>query len=151
MAAYALPDDVRLVLSPQGDENHDSSTAASLADDELVRAISRATVQIDAALRQRYELPFPSVPPIVASLAADLAGYYATLTYRRGGGQIPADSPVRLRYDAAVAQLADLAAGRTTISPPADSATAVVVNVVPYTETYYQGWGWPGEGTIQSP
>lgn len=147
MAAYALPADVRLVVAPEGDDTQDSATAASLADDELISAIAEAQARIDAALAGRYPVPFSPVPAVISGLAKDIAAYFATLTYKRGS-PVPPDNPVRLRYGLAMTFLSDLAVGKAIIGTTPDSSIAVAVNVVPWADTYWPGYGF-GQGVTQ--
>jgi phage gp36-like protein len=147
MAAYTSVGAVRQVLAPDGDETRETSTAASLSDDELNLQIVAASAQVDVALGQRYPVPFSPVPPIIAGLTADIAAYLALLTWRKGGN-VTSEHPLVLRYARAVALLEALGTGKATISAPADSSAAVVVNILTWDEVY-SPWYGPGQGVIQ--
>ncbi|MDR1946601.1 MAG: DUF1320 domain-containing protein [Desulfovibrio sp.] len=84
----------------------------------LENALEHAGSEIDMALRARYRLPLPSVPPVLARVAIDIA--VADLP-RNGTGE--ADLYER-RAKAARALLASLAAGDTTLDLPEASGTA---------------------------
>jgi phage gp36-like protein len=131
MSVYADPSDVRLALSPGGDEA-DTGSAASLSDEDLNAALDDAMEEIDGKIRGRYSLPFTDVPPIVARVATDLAAFFATLTYRRGDPIQPGD-PVLLRYNAAEALLTQIQKGMIDLDDTAVLAQGgqpVVANVL---------------------
>lgn len=79
--------------------------------ERLARACEDATTLIDGYLAARYTLPLTATPPIVVAWAADIARF--KLWDER------APEEVRKRYDDAIAQLRDLAAGRIALPPDA--------------------------------
>lgn len=109
MTNYAAPADVRLALSPDGDQT-DVESAASLEDGDLNAAIQAAQDEVDGKIAARYQLPLVTVPDILMRITRDIAGWLATLTYRRGDPIDPHD-PVQLRYNAAEALLTQIQLG----------------------------------------
>lgn len=159
---YTDPDAVRLALTPGGDQT-DKGSAAGLADPDLQSAIQDATDEVNAKLSGRYTVPFGDpVPDLVATITVSIAGYLATLTYRRGDPLDPAH-PVALRYQRAEQMLTQLQNGSATLSgvstPPSSSVSeAVVVNELDF--DYFtpgdfpirpaEPFGWPG-GSLTRP
>lgn len=132
---YLLPADVRNVLAGTAAL---TGSAATLSDDDLFEAIFEAQSEVNARLAARYTVPFADdVPPLVISITRDIAGYLATLTYRRGE-PVQTGDPVLLRYTRAQALLTQAANGNLVL-PIADgiatgneaaTANAVVANPV---------------------
>lgn len=73
----------------------------------IARALADADNKINAYLVQRYALPFASVPQILEQLACDIARY---ALYEDRVTEI-----VQKRYDNAIAQLKDIAAGKASL------------------------------------
>lgn len=123
---YATPEDVRGVLSPDGQQD-DYETAASFSDDALNDAIRRATAKIHVYLAERYALPVDvatyDTDGVLRDWTAALAGYYATLTYSRGQ-DISADDPVRLAYNDAMKVLERVQSGNLLLPWPGETANA---------------------------
>lgn len=98
---YATPEDVRGVLSPDGQQDS-YETAASFSDDALNDAVRRAVAKIHVYLAERYALPVDvathDTDGVLRDWTCSLAAYYATLTYSRGQ-DIGSDDPVRLAYN----------------------------------------------------
>lgn len=133
--AYTDPSTVRLALSPDGDQM-DVGSAASLGDPDLAAAIADASDEVNARLGGMYAVPFTDpVPDLVVTITVAIAGYLATLTYRRGDPLLPGD-PVGLRYARAQSLLGQLSTGAATLgatgSPPAQTtgAAPVVTNAL---------------------
>jgi phage gp36-like protein len=107
---YCSPIDVRNALTP-GAGSQDISTAANLTDEQINDAIEQADSRINGYLPSGYTVPtvtlenalVVAVPPI-RYWSRDIAAYLATLTFKRNKN-VPADEPVRLRYDDAMAEL----------------------------------------------
>lgn len=91
----------------------DRATPRANVVDEAValQACERATVEINAALATRYNLPLAQVPAILAYLALDLARFYL---YDREPPKI-----VMQRFDSARATLAALATGKAALGQDA--------------------------------
>lgn len=108
--AYCTPADVRLLLTR--DFFDPAGTAAELEDARLDAAIAASQAVVDAWLAGRYRVPFPDgqVPPLVASVTADLAAWRATLTYRENK-PLEDTSPIIRRYADAQATLKALGDG----------------------------------------
>lgn len=99
---YCAPADVRKAAYPDGSgaQETGTGTVADMADDALNDAITQASGVVDANLGGSY--PDGSTPPgIVKFWTRDIALYLATLTFRKNQ-ELSADSPVRLRYQAAL-------------------------------------------------
>lgn len=111
MASYTTPPAVRDAVAASTGGSNDPGSAASLSDAQIQEAIDNAGAQVDGALAIKYGLPLAApVPQLVVSLTTDIAAYLATLTWRRNRNT-PALAPIQLRYDRAVALLAQLVAG----------------------------------------
>lgn len=133
---YVTPDQVRAVLAPDG-ESADGDTAAAMDDPAIQVAIAEAADEVDAALSQRYTVPFDAaaMPSLIVSVARDIAAYLASLTFRRGD-PLPAGDPVQLRYARAKKILDSLANGSMTLGQSEPSQGAVAV-VNPYDENLF--------------
>jgi phage gp36-like protein len=118
-AAYCNPDDVRAVLAGNATT---TGTAATLSDDDLWGAIEEAQTEVDGRLASRYQTPFLTPPALAVTITRDIAGYLATLTYRKGAVLQPGD-PTLLRYQRAQALLTQAAAGNLGF-PEAPAETA---------------------------
>lgn len=73
----------------------------------IARALADADDQINAYLAARYTVPMSPAPKLLTRLAADLARY---ALYEDRVTEI-----VRQRFDAAIAQLKDIAAGKASL------------------------------------
>ena len=118
--AYATPAQLatryghdRLVEITDRDANgvaDDPMIAQALAD-----ALADAEAEIDGYLAARYRLPLPTVPPLLARIACDIA-VYRLLSLRRMGDIEDA----RVRYEDARRLLEALAKGLVALGLPAD-------------------------------
>jgi phage gp36-like protein len=125
VSAYATPGDVRKALAPEDDTS--GGTAASLSDSQLTNAIAEATNEIDARVQGA---PFTTIPPVISSIARDIAAYFATLAYRKGN-LLPPEHPVALRYAHAQALLTSAARGEldlTQDTEPVAGGDVAIVN-----------------------
>ncbi|AXH49406.1 hypothetical protein SEA_CROSBY_18 [Streptomyces phage Crosby] len=130
---YATPEDVRRVLSPDGQQD-DYSTAASFSDDALNDALKRAEAKVNLYVGKLY-----AVPVDVATYDTDgnlnewvsvIAAYLATLTYSRGQ-DIGSDDPIRLRYNDVMKVLERVQSGNLPLPwPPETGVTANDIAVV---------------------
>ena len=89
----------------------------------IVRALADADAEINAALASRYQLPLPSVPPMLTRIACDLARFNLYTD--------EVSDVVAMRYKRAVAMLADIASGKLSLglpeAPPSSGDGAVVL------------------------
>lgn len=130
---YATPEDVRRVLSPDGQQD-DYETAAGFDDAALEDAIKRATAKVHLYVGKLYALPVD-----VATYDTDgnmtewvsvIAAYLATLTYSRGQ-DIGSDDPIRLRYNDVMKVLERVQSGNLPLPwPPETGVTANDIAVV---------------------
>lgn len=113
--AYASITSVRKILTPYGDPDPSTGTAAGLPNEQIQQAIEQAFDEINGVVAARYSLPFSEpIPPLLESLNRDIAAYLATLTYRKNE-PLSADDPVRLRYDRAEKLLLGIQSGAIEI------------------------------------
>lgn len=104
----------------------DETAATSPDDGEVTKACDEASSLIDSYLAKRYVLPLATTPTIVRKLACDVARKF--LWKDRAGP----DSVVSLNYDAALAQLRDIARGvaglpdATGVAPTASGGSLYV-------------------------
>jgi phage gp36-like protein len=134
MAPYSVTSDVRFVLSP-GAENTDDTTAAGMPDESFLDAIQRAHGVVNSYLAGRYAVPVNADEYDKDGLLSDcesvIAAWYLTLTLS-GSRPVEPNDPVRLRYEATIKMLEQIASG--VLSPPWPTETdnaandAVVVN-----------------------
>lgn len=90
--------------------------ANGVADDPMIaRALADASAEIDGYLAARYRLPLPTVPPVLARIACDIA-LYRLLTLRRMGDIEDA----RVRYEDARRLLESISRGLVSLGLPAD-------------------------------
>lgn len=133
MPAYTTPALVREVLAR--DLEDFDGTGAALADVQIQSEIDAAQAEIDARLAGRYVTPFATTPPLVASLAADIAAYRANLRWRQSE-DLTAEDPMVLRYTNAIGLLKDIASGKADlpgIGTADGNSTAGIASVVnPY-------------------
>jgi len=69
---YASVADVRLLFGTE--------IGATDYTDKINNALKKANSIIDASLGSRYVVPFTTVPPLVNTIAAEIAGYYLLRT-----------------------------------------------------------------------
>jgi phage gp36-like protein len=129
---YSLTQDVRLALTP-GAVSSDKTTAAGLDENQLIDAINQADAKINGYVPDGYTVPMVTLPnedpEVVVQVAAnpfrfwsrDIAAYLATLTFKRNA-DVTADDPVRLRYEATMADLLLVRQGDYTLPPSAGEA-----------------------------
>ncbi|MEW6386822.1 MAG: DUF1320 domain-containing protein [Thermodesulfobacteriota bacterium] len=111
--AYCIQEDL-LKQIPARELAELSAEAGEVPDGLVVaEAIAKADAEIDSYLGSRYEVPFSPVPARIKALAVDIAIYY--LYSRRGF----VSAGWRQRYEAALAFLREVAAGRTVVEGPA--------------------------------
>lgn len=114
---YTSPSQVRLILSSDAEET--GGTAADLSDDQIQFEIDSAAAMIDAELRVQYVVPFAEpVPFIITSVCTDIASYRTDLNFRKSREYDSQNMPIIQRYNMAVQTLADINAGRKTLSAP---------------------------------
>lgn len=115
-------------------------TAGAIVDSVLDQAIATADAEINGYLVKRYSLPMATVPSQLATWAADIARFHLH-TYTM-------PEIVQARYNAAIASLRQVAAGKHSLGDetPADSAPAspgVVTTDGPdriFDRTSLKGW-----------
>ena len=151
---YSTVKDVKDALAPTAQQN---GTAATLSDTQIADAINEADAVINTYLGSIYTIPLlpvdpPTDPPAsygqepVRYWSRDIAAFLATLTFKRNQ-DVPADDPVRLRFNLAMKMLDDIKNGKTTLPfPPAggnDGAGAFVFNTIPHMfNPLDSGYGW---------
>lgn len=107
--AYCTEDDL-LPMIPQGELAELTAESGEVPDHAVTaEAIAKAGGEIDAYLGVRYALPLTANPPLLKSLAVDLAIYH--LYSRRS----VAPQVRRQKYEAAVAFLKQVAAGQAAV------------------------------------
>jgi hypothetical protein len=115
---YSSPTDVRLALTPGGDED-DQTTPASFEDDQIDDAIKEADGVIDTYISALYGIPQdPTATPAdsvavypVRAWSRDIAAYLVTLTYRKFKEYGP-DETVRQRWQWVMDILQKIADGK---------------------------------------
>ena len=108
--AYCTLDDLKMLIS-ETELAQLTSEAGEEPDPEVAAwAMAQASGEIDSYLAVRYSLPLSEVPPQVQTLAADMAIYH--LYTRRS----VAPRARRQKYEAAVAFLKEVAAGRAVVA-----------------------------------
>ena len=98
-------------------------------------ALERASSEVDSYLADRYATPLSDsdpIPPVVVSVAGDIARYRLT------GGDIRDTDPIRERYTKALNWLRDVADGKAGIPglPPAGTETPGAVLLEPGTRPW---------------
>lgn len=81
------------------------------------QAVEDAQSAVDGYLSGRYGTPMPTAPAVVKRLACDIARYYLY--------DDRATETIQKRYDAAIAFFRDVAAGKVTLGPEAETAAPV--------------------------
>lgn len=123
--AYSTAEQVRLLLKGVDDSpatDYDL-TADKLSDAQIEADIVDADSEIDAALGDRYTVPFPTpIPPLVTSLSINIAAYLADLRFRGGKEHASELSPFYLRYRRSRQILNSISEGRGTIPGLPDDA-----------------------------
>lgn len=118
--AYSTPATVRLVLSSTAGEY--GGTAADLSDEQIQYEIDGASADIDARLRNRYQVPFePDTPRIITQICTDLAAYKADLNFRKSREYDNDNMPIILRHKDAERLLEGIRRGRNTLDWPRTS------------------------------
>ena len=132
---YATLADIETSIGPErlsriADRENTGVIDAAVVDD----AILRASAEIDAAVGQRYRLPFSTTPTVLRDICVELAIYIMARD---------PDEDQRLRVKAARDRLADLRDGRTALTdaalagtddePSASGAGADLARVRPFT------------------
>jgi phage gp36-like protein len=84
-------------------------------DPQIAQALLDASYEIDGYLAARYRLPLPTVPPLLARIACDIA-IYRLLSLRRMGDIEDA----RQRYEDARRLLESISKGVVALGLPAD-------------------------------
>src|ERR1017187_9726687 len=139
-AMYCLPSDIRSNVAGTDDG---TGTCAQLTDEQLSLAIAQAGAKVSAYVGTDFEVdianPVIVVPPLVFTIAVQLATFYATLTYRKGK-DLSAFDPIYLGYVDATKTLTDIVTGVIEVAPTAPSdpvyAPGHVVNTVPKSFRY---------------
>lgn len=114
---WCAPDDIRqnVAGTDQG-----TGTCATLTDDQLTTAITRAAAKVAAYTGTTYEPdaadPVVTAPELVITCTIQIATYYATLTYRKGKDMSAMD-PVYLGYEDAMKTLTDVVNGWIEVDP----------------------------------
>jgi phage gp36-like protein len=119
---YATPEDVRSVLSPDGQQG-DYETAAGFSDGAVNDALSRAVAKIHAYLGERYALPVAvenDPDGLLRDWTSVIAAYFATLTYSRGQ-DVGSDDPIRLRYNDVLKVLERVQSGNLILAWPKET------------------------------
>lgn len=127
MADYTTVEAVRGILSRDATKTA-PGTAASLDDIVIQQQISDAQARVDSALGNIYTVPFTVVPEIVAQITRDIAAYLSDLVFRQSKDYSSKLDPVYLRYQDAIALLASIASGQTTIPGQNNSGGIAVEN-----------------------
>lgn len=102
----------------------DEVAAVATVMSRLATAIKDAQSEIDSYLASRYSVPLATPPAVVARFAGDIARYCL-----HGNN---ADDTVQKRYDTAIAFLKNVAAGKATLGPEAQTPAPVggIVEIV---------------------
>ncbi|HYF73153.1 MAG TPA: phage protein Gp36 family protein [Nocardioides sp.] len=130
---YATPEDVRRVLSPDGQQD-DYETAAGFDDAALEDALKRATAKVHTYLSKQYALPVNTAEYDTDGVMNDwvsvIAAYFATLTFSRGQ-DIGTDDPIRLRYNDVMKTLERVQSGNLPLPwPPEADVSANNIAIV---------------------
>jgi phage gp36-like protein len=115
MPDYCTRDEVVDVLTRDAAEVE--GNGASVDGEAVDKAILDAEAEIDSRLGIKYTVPFNPVPPLIASIAQDIAAYLADLVFRENRDYQSELSPIYLRYQRAQAQLGRLQTGEAIIPP----------------------------------
>lgn len=134
--AYATPAQVRDAVAP--DPTDVSGTPGELPDPVLAGRVATASAQVDAALNDRYLVPFAVPPQLIVDITIGIAGYLAALTYRKSV-DLPVTDPIYLRYVWATGMLKDLRTGAANL--PGNKVVTPrhggVVSINPYSGTLF--------------
>lgn len=120
-------DEIRTLSDRQGTGELDEAVISD--------ALERASSEVDSYLADRYATPLSDsdpIPPVVVSVAGDIARYRLT------GGDIRDTDPIRERYTKALNWLRDVADGKAGIPglPPAGPETPGAVLLEPGTRPW---------------
>ena len=115
-------DEIRTLSDRQGTGELDEAVISD--------ALERASSEVDSYLADRYATPLSDsdpIPPVVVSVAGDIARYRLT------GGDIRDTDPIRERYTKALNWLRDVADGKAGIPglPPVGTETPGAVLLEP--------------------
>lgn len=120
---YATPEDVRGVLSPDGQQD-DYETAASFSDAAIDDSLKRAQGKVNTYLAERYAVPVEAAvydtDGVLRDWTSVIAAFYATLTYSRGQ-DIGSDDPIRLRYNDVLKVLERVQSGNLLMAWPKET------------------------------
>ncbi len=112
---YATPDDLAVRYGADQLIDLTDRDADGLADDpQIAQALEDASYEIDGYLAARYRMPLPTIPPLLARIACDIA-VYRLLSLRRMGDIEDA----RRRYEDARRLLEGLSRGAVALGLPA--------------------------------
>jgi phage gp36-like protein len=121
---YATPEDVRRVLSPDGEQD-DYETAAGFSDAALEDALKRAVAKVHTYIGKVYAIPVDvaqyDTDGVLNDWTSVIAAYWATLTYSRGQ-DISSDDPIRLRYNEIIKVLERVQSGNLPMPWPPETA-----------------------------
>lgn len=133
---YATPEDVRRVLSPDGQQD-DYETAAGFSDGALEDALKRATAKVHTYVGKQYAVPVDvdqyDTDGNMNDWVSVIAAYFATLTYSRGQ-DIGSDDPIRLRYNDVMKVLERVQSGNLPMPWPPE--TGITVNDIAIVNRY---------------
>jgi phage gp36-like protein len=123
---YATPEDVRGVLSPDGEQDG-YETAASFSNEALLAQIKKAEGRVNTYLAKRYHVPVDTAiydtDGVIREWTATIAGWLATLTFSRGQ-DIGADDPIRLRFNDVMKMLDRVQSGNLSPNWPLEDNNA---------------------------
>ena len=136
---YASISDLKLVLDST---DAGTGTAAQLSDEQLTMALAAATDRVTMYAGLYYDDP-AQTPTMVGSITLDLAAWWAT-TYYLKQKEMPATSPVVLRYTEAKNVLEAIRKGEVDLNVPNVSgapggtpSSGKVINRIPAIFTGY--------------
>lgn len=110
--AYAAPADIAAIYGAEQLARLADADIDGAWESKAEQALIYASAQVDAYLALRYALPLAATPDLVKMLAIDVALYRLAQDHARLTDEIAK------RYDAAIAQLKDIAAGKCALPMP---------------------------------
>lgn len=113
--AYSVADDVRKVVSPDGEDTMDSP--AGYTDAALEDCIARADAQIDNYLRGVYTVPVAVPDATLRDWSSVIAAWMATMV-QANGADVDNTDPIQRRYDRVIADLKLVMGGQMILSYP---------------------------------
>lgn len=127
---YATQDDLvtefgereLLDVAGTGDQANRVLDAAKIAN-----ALTDVTETMNGYIKGRYTLPLNPVPGLLRPIACDLARYRLR---NRSAGKSTMTDEVRQRFEDAIKQLKDIAAGRLLLDIPSSEATPTETRVI---------------------